>query len=457
MGVNSSRLTVNSSMVAAALVFLYCAPALADRDKPVLQSSWARVELRAELQSLFHFRSDADFDRRQREYDESGQTVGAFATLFTPSVTMHIMDRLRIYYELELGLNFWSKHNPDQQDALSADVFVLKHREIYGAGELWDEQLGFRVGYAHFWEPTGLFINHWFGLAEVHLTLSEQVRVGLFAGQLPDQTYEGIALTDNNFTHDIWVFGARSEVQWSERIKLNAAVTGLYDASVVDRTRWVMVPSARLELTWERLRVSLDAALQAGQVLGMARDGGDETHLAWAAQANAQLRLGRLELAFNALALSPDDAHQGNGNSHGFLYSGKSRSATLMLTEDETRDWYDNLDERMSGARGGLFHNRAGLFISDLKATWNLHEIYRPSLVVGAATVLKPQNALDGVLVAVEADIVLEFHFSDFLVGHLVGGMLIPGDAGGALINRQGGLTATDAIVMTEASLLLRY
>ncbi len=429
-----------------------------DKKEPLLQSSWARLELRADLQNLFHFRNDADFDRRERDYDTDGQTVGAFATFFNPKVTLHIMDHLRIVYEVELGLNFWSKHNPDQQSALSSDVFVLKHRQVYGAGEFWDGRLGFKIGYAHFQDPTGLFFNHWLGVGLASWSHSSgRAKISLFVGQLPDQTYEGINIGDNNFTHDIWLYGFKSRFQLTEDLSLTTSVARLHDGHVVDRQRWVVAPCASLEWDTEHLDLTLDVVLQAGVFEGHAQDGEDQTSLAWAAQGNAKLTLGAFDFTLNVMALSPDDAHQGNDYNHAFLYSGKSRSATLMLTEDELRDWYDNIDERMSGYSGGMFLNRAGLLVADLKATWNLHEVYRPSVVLGAATVLKPGNALENTFVGVEADVVLEFHVSDFLVGHLVGGVLIPGAAGAALVNRQGGLDATDPIVMTEASLLLRY
>jgi hypothetical protein len=433
-------------------------PAAAERPgRPdVAQSPWARTELRADLQSLFHFKNDADFDRAQPTYDASGQTVGAFATMLTPRLTLHILDSLRIYYEVELGLNFWSKQNPDQQDPLSPDVFVLKHREIYGAGELLAETLGFKVGYAHFRDPTGLFVAHWIGVAETWLALSEGTRVGLFVGQVPDQVYEGILLAENNFKRDIWLFGGRVDLDRSASWRMAAAVTGLYDSHLVDQTRWLACPSLRGELFWGRLSARLDLALQAGQQQGRALDGEAQTILAWAAQAGVGLELGSWDLRWTVLALSPDDAHEGNNTSHAFLYSGKSRSATLMLTEDELRDWYDNLDERASSFLGGFFVNRAGLFVGDMQATWRVHERIRPSLILGAASVLKPQNALDGAFVGVEADLVLEMAISDYLVAHLVVGGLIPGAAGAALLN---GIDkqAKDPIIATEASLLLRY
>ena len=441
-----------------ALTLLPSTVAADNKKKPVLQSSWARVELRADLQSLFHFRNDADFDRRERDYDTSGQTVGAFATIFTPKLTLHIMEHLRIHYEVELGLNFWSKNNPDQQSALTDDIFVMKQRQIYGEGEFWDGRLGFKVGYAHFSDPTGLFLNHWIGVANASWKHnSGRAQITFFAGQIPDQTYEGILIGDNNFTHDIWVYGAYSRFKLSDSVSLTTSISRLYDGHVVDRERWVIAPCASFEVDTELLDLTLDVVVQAGVFEGHAANSEAQTSLAWAAQANVKVRLGTWDLTFNVMALSPDDAYQGNDYNHAFLYSGKSRSATLMLTEDEMRDWYDNLDERMSGQSGGMFLNRAGLLVADVKATWNLHEIYRPSVVLGAASVLKPANALDNTFVGLEADVVLEFHISDYLVGHLVGGVLMPGGAGGALINRQGGQDATDPIVMTEASLLLRY
>ncbi len=438
------------------------------------RSPWARVELRADLQNLFIFRNDADFDRSEPKYNRDGQTVGALATMFTPRVTLHILDSLRIHYEVELGLNFWSKQNPDQQDPTAADIFVLKHREVYGAGEFFDDTVGLKVGYARFQDPTGLFIHHWMGVLQTYFRWNESWTTGVYVGQLPDTTYEGIILvgdsptrvvTDpnappaekNNFVRDIWVFGADTQVVPGDWFRVTASLGGLYDAHVVDQTRWLMVPSVRVEMLEDSWGATADVVLQAGQFKGQAMGQKDQTVLAWAAQAGGFMRFGPITVRANMLFLSPDDAHEKNESQHAFLSSAKNRSATMMLTEDEVRDWYDNIDERLSAYRGGLFLNRAGLFVGDVKASWKVWDWFTPALVIGAATVLKPENADDGVLVGVEADAVLEFAFSDYLFGHVVGGVLIPGKAAGRLgvntIDRQ----ATDPIGMAEVSLVLRY
>ena len=450
------RRSVTLLSLLAALLLVQEASARREEGPRPEKSVWSRLEVHADLQNLFHFRNDSDFDRSEPKYDEEGQTVGAFATLLTPAVTWHILDSLRIVYEVELGLNYWSKQNPDQQDALATDVFVLKHRQVFGEGEFFDDSMGFKVGYAHFRDPTGLFVSHWMGLAQTWVAWSKRGRLGFFLGQVPDQTYEGINIMDNNLSHDIWVFGGNTEVGLADGLHFKGGISVLHDSHLVHKTRWLISPSAHLEYRRGRLMASLDAMLQAGQFMGEGLNNEDQTVVAWAAQGRVELDLTRFHLQWNVMFLSPDDAHSANNTNHAFLYSGKSGSATLMLTEDEVRDWYDNVDERMGAFRGGFFLNRAGLFVGDMRFTWKLHDVVRPSVILGAATVLKPENALDNTLVGVETDLLVEFKVADYLVAHVVFGGLFPGSAGSALLNKID-QQATDPIVMAEISLLLRY
>jgi len=273
---------------------------------------------------------------------------------------------------------------------------------------------------------------------------------------VPDQVYDGISNTENNFKRDIWVFGGMFEAQLVSWLQLQAAVTALYDTHLVGQSRKIACPSARLQAGWGPWSGYLDAALQAGVLEGQALDGSSETHLAWALQSGARWHGRRFDFGANVLLLSPDDRYDGNGQSHAFFYSGKSRSATLLLTEDEIRDWYDNLDERMSMFKGGFFQNRAGLMVSDVRATYYAHRYFNPSLVVGISSVLNPHNALESSFVGVETDAVLEFRASSHLMAHLVGSVLVPGAAGAALINRIN-RSATDLQYQIEASLLVRY
>jgi hypothetical protein len=430
-------------------------PTATPTSAPAAQAKPSWLEVHADLQNLFHFRNDSDFDRTPPFYDDNGQTVGAFATVFRPSVLFRITRHLRIYYEVELGLNYWSKQNPDQQAAVASDVFVMKHREIYGEGELWNERLGFKVGYQYLRDPTGLFLGHWIGAAQAWLA-GPRGRIGLFVGEVPDQTYEGINVLENNFKRDIFVFGLTGAARPRSWLRVDAGISALVDTHLVGQMRWLLCPSLHLEMERGPLWAYLDAALQAGQLEGRTLGGGAQTHLAWAAQAGARLTLRRLEIVGNVLALSADDAYDANGSNHAFFYSSKSRSSTLMLTEDEIRNWYDALDRRMGAYDAGFFMHRAGMMVADVKATWDAHRHFRPALVLGAATVLKPANALDSTFVGFEADLVLSFPATSYLSAQLAGGVLVPGKAGAALIN---GITrdATDTIAMVEASLLLHY
>lgn len=418
-----------------------------------------RIEIHAELQNVFLYRNDTDFDRTSPLYDPDGQTVGALATIFTPKLTWHLTRNLRIYYEAEIGLNYWSRNNPDEESGLSSEFFVMKHREIWGEGEFFDGQFGFKVGYQRFQDPTGLFVDHWIGALQLWYSWAPGERVGLFVGEVPDQVYEGIDIRENNFKRDILVMGARADVGLYEGLSLSLGLHGLYDSHIVGKTRWLVAPNLRFHATAGPFTGYVDGVLQYGRFENATLGGGDQTTLAWAAQAHAELDFHPFVIEFNLVALSPDDAHDGNGTNGAFLYSAKPSSTTIMLTEDETRDWYDNFDERMSLYRGGFFLNRAGLVLGDVKASWEVADFFRPALIVGAAAVLEPDNALGNRFVGVEADLDLEFRYKQLLVVHLVGGALVPGAAGGSLVNRMGPFSSiqTDPVYMAEVSLALMY
>ena len=414
------------------------------------------IEPHVRLDNLFLFRSDFDFDRTAPRYNASGQTVGAFATVLTPRLTWHLAENLRVTYEVEIGLNYWSRNNPDTESALSPDVFVMKHREMFAEGEFVRGRLDFKVGYQRFRDATGLFLNHWIGAAQVGYRWADDDRVGLFVGEVPDQTYEGILVRDNNFKRDILVFGGRLDLGLGPGWGLAADLSALYDSHVVGRTRWVVAPSARLSFESGPWNASLDAALQAGRFQHATLRGEDATVLAWAAQGHVGFSRHPWSVELSLLALSPDDGYDGNSRQGAFLYSAKPLSKTRILTEDEVRDWYDNLDERLSTFEGGFFLNRAGLFLADLSVGREVTSFLQPNLIVGAAMALEPRNALGNRFVGVEALCDLTFFWREVLFAHVSAGVLVPGRAAAAVVN-QIDRAATDPIWMTEVSLTVRY
>ncbi len=414
------------------------------------------IEWHLNLDNLFIFRNDRDFDRTPPAYDENGQTEGAFATVFRPSITWNLQKDLKVFYEIEVGLNYWSKNNPDEENALAADIFVLKHRQLYTEGTVADGHLGFKVGYQYFTDTTGLFLGHWIGAANFSWEFNPQARVTLFAGQIPDTTYEGMDIRFNNFRRDIWVFGARTDLS-CHGFKLAFGIHNLYDSHIVGKTRWVIAPNVQLSWKGENAEASLGAVLQGGKSYSTALDGGDQTILAWAAQGHAAATFKPVTLSFNVLALSPDDKYDGNDRNGAFLYSSKSTSSTVYITEDEVRNWYDQLDRRLARYEGGFWQHRAGLFVGDVKATFDVAPWFRPSVILGASSVLNPDNAMGHAFIGFEGDLDLAFRYGEHLVARVMPGIFVPGKAAAAIINEGTDREATGLIYSCEAAISVVY
>jgi hypothetical protein len=429
--------------------------------QPSTAEDLPRVEIHADLQNLVLLRNDSDFDRTRPTYDAYGQSVGAFATLLRPKVTWHVQKNLRLYYEAELGLNFWSRNNPDEPSQTAPGAFLLKHREVYSQGEFLEGRTGFKAGYQYFRDTTGLFVGHWMGAASAFYAWNDASRASVFFGQIPDLTYDGIKVAgdqqvNTNFRRDIFVFGPRTDVKLGNNAAFAAAIHVLYDNHLVDQTRWLVAPNMQIDGTSGAYSGFVGGVLQVGRFQHAALGGKDQNVFAWAAQAHGSANWDPAQLAVNVLALSPDDQAEGNTRNGAFTYSSKSRSATIILTEDELRNWYDQLDRRMGRFEGGFWTHRAGLLIGDVKGTWIVTKVFRPALVVGAASVLNKKNAMDKSFVGVETDVDLEFRASEKLAAHLVGGLLVPGGAGGVLLNKIN-LQATDPIWTVVGSLMARY
>jgi hypothetical protein len=415
----------------------------------------AAVELEAELLNFILWRNDSDFDRTRPAYDQSGQSVGVAATLLRPAVTWRPTAALWIRYEAELGLNVWSRNNPDQADPTADDAFLLKHREAYAAGELFDRRLGFVAGYHRAQDPTGLFVDHWLGGGQLAWTFSAGERLRLLIAELPDQTYEGISVLDNNFRRDVVAGCLDLDTRLAAGLDLWAGLAALYDDHLPGQRRWHLGPTLRVSLQSPAMHLALSLAAQLGQQRGQIEAGEEAVIAAWAGEAHLSTGLGPLRIDGNVLALSGDDARPGNSFDGAFAYSGKSSSATLLLTEDETRDTYDNLDERLGRTSGGFFYLRSGLLLADVAVGWQLTPAIRPALVVGAAGVLAPGNALGERWVGLETDLLVDFELSEHLGARIAAIGFWPGGAAGALVNRIA-LGEAEPIVACEAALTVR-
>ena len=271
-----------------------------------------RVEAHAEMVNAALFRSDSDFDRTRPAYNANGQSVGFVGTLLRPGVDFLATDWLRLHYDAELGLNYWSRNDPDVQSALAPSVLVMKHRQLYAEGELADGAAGFRAGYSRFIGPSGLFVNHWIGNAQGWWAPRAGSRYTLFAGQISDSAYEGIDVERSNFSRDITLFGVRGAYDVSTRTRIDAGVEAVYDTHVVGHSRLVATPSVRADGRLGPLTGFASAALQLGRFEGEMMEGGDPTLLAWALQAHGAMPVRGFELTLNLMVLSADDNYDGN-------------------------------------------------------------------------------------------------------------------------------------------------
>lgn len=417
------------------------------------KEKFKRVEFTGTLQNIVLVRTDSDFDRTKPFYNVNRQGVGAIATIFDPAVKVNITRNLFVYYQAELGLNYWSKNNPDQENTLSNDIFVLKHRQVFVQGLVLNKTMEFKVGYQYLTDPTGLFVSHWIGAAKMGWH-GRNHSVGVLFAQFPDAQWEGITIDKNNFRHDISMGG----LYYNGRVRdwrIRAWAVGLYDAHVPGKEVFLAIPSISVAWQSKYSGITLSALMQAGVQRHGAIDRSNATMLSYAAQVNAWWRYKGLRISANIFTLGADDSHKGNRFRGGMLYSGKNTSATLYLTEDEVRDWYDNVDERVGTTEGAFFSMRPGLVVGDLTIQYAFLDWLSLRGIVGTSMVTNPENAMGARYVGTEGDIQVLFGKAP-LSASITVGAVGPGRAGAALVNLID-RTAIDPVVYVEASLNVRF
>lgn len=420
----------NALLTAAAALFVSL-PAAADEAKPQEKKAF---EFHGELLSLGIWRNDSDFDATVPYYDADGQSVGGLLTFAKPQFTYRPDKQVTLFYEGELGMNFWGLNSPDQWYPAADDFFVYKHREIWS--EVTFEPFTVKAGYQRLRDPTDLFLSHWMGAVT-----ATYARKGLafraLLGQLPDSTYEGVDVRENNFVHDNFTFGfdVRLDFLRKDALQVRAGNHWVRDTRVVDKALVLTNSFAGADYKDGRFCGHLYGVLQVGKWSASGVGGEDQDVLAWAVAARGGMSMEYAVFGVGAFVLSPDDDHHGNSHQGAFFYSGKNRSPTMMLTEDEVRDRYDNYDEQMSGTWGSFFLNRAGLAVLDAWVEGRVHERLIPRFVVGTGFTLNPDNSYGSVFAGVEADLVLKAKLSKHAAAVAVAQLFIPGKAGAAFVN----------------------
>lgn len=416
-----------------------------------------RLTFSGTFQNLALFKTDSDFDSSKAAYEPDGQTAGILGTFLSPKFSYAPSERLSLVYEVEIGTNFWSRNRVDTVGDEVRDFFLFKHRQVYSEGYLTDRST-LRVGYQYLHDPTGLFLHHWVGGARLQVAGDENPH-GILLAQFPDQTYEGFDINRNNFVNDVFLLGLTGSLQGRESRTMNGGLFTVYDGQTIGRHKWLVAPAISLNHGDGETEHGIDLLAQFGRTNHGAMGDRNEVHLAGAIQPYLASGLGRARLyqgptgvssggaaeaagsgdrdgwLVSALLLSPDDPYDRNGRNYAFHYSGRARGRSLLLTENELRDFGDNLDERIGERSGPFTIVRGGMALIEGSYFLRLSDAMTLSAVLAGAGVLQEANALGKSLIGLEGDVGLSYSFSESFVLEIQNALLVPGGAAGAFVN----------------------
>lgn len=417
------------------------------------------LDLGGDFISVGHFRTDNDFDATPRYYDPDGQTEGQVATWFAPALTLELPeDRVRIYYALELGWAAWSASDPGVATGTTEEGrsgITLRHKQLWAE---WSDGDGLRLraGYLHFEDKSRLLLDHEGGAARIDLE-ADGLEAALWVGQLPDDTYEGVDIREDNFVNDSVLVAVDGSIELVEHLWLDVGAYALNDRRVDRRPLNLITALAGLragEVT-DGGQLRLHLLGQAGSWARSGVAGVDQGVIAWAGSVDFTHRVDELAYRMGAFALSGDDEHHGNGHLGAFFGSGKNHSPSRYLTEDELRDRYDNLDERVASSWGSFVYNRAGLAVVDLAISYALLDWYAPEAIAAIGLPMEAKNAGGADIYGVELTWINGFPLNRRARIDLIGGTFIPGKAAAVFVNDVD-REAVELVFFTQLGLTVR-
>jgi hypothetical protein len=401
------------------------------------------------LRTFFLWKNDRDFDDTEPLFNEYGQSVGYMDVTLFPRLTWDINRSVRVQYYAEVGKAFWSRS--DQEPIPE----VVETRPVYIQKELWTQiylpwkGYGTRVGFQYVHDPTLLFLEKYVGALHAFYR-DDSLEVRFTALQVPDTVYEGFSFEENNFQNDNFVFALDTVLPAWQETRLQLALFFQWDRTDVNRPKLLWAPCVNFALdldrwgTWE-----LDAVLEAGRWQNQSINNRDLDILAGALQIHGSFSIGRAALESNLLFLSPDDGDPHNGLDTGFQYSGLSKSRTLILTQNWIMDQYDNLDEKAA-------ISKAGALIASVFCRLPLAKTLEAFGVTGYGMVLEKRFAGGGRTLGAELDAGLFWHLAEAARVIVLGGVFVPGEAGGALQNEIL-LTADDSMYYSQAAVEVTF
>lgn len=439
---------VNSSIakILFALVILICTANVAaaqesDQKTDFSLPSWF-PEVHVYLRTFAIYQNDTDFDDTEPLYGEYGQSMGYVSTVFKPTVEWTPIDAITLFYELEVGDNFWSRNDANQGDATGEGRPIFRHKQFWGSVTFPDTKTGAKAGYMYLYDPTHLVLDKNLGALYAFSGWKNGSANGGVA-QVPDTSYEGrdpnqqtfdpdtngYDPTKNNFENDNFIFFADAEQKLSDAAIAKPGVLFRWDKTTVGRTLWFISPLANLNWGFlDFLKLELDVATEIGKYENGGIDNRDVDIFAWAAQLGLTLNWEKISVRLGALALSSDD-DPNNLYDSGFIYSGFSKSPTVLLSKNGIQETYDNLDKR-AAAQG------AGLLLADLQLTGRVTDGLSIFGIVGYGIVLEDEYLSDDANLGLETDVGVTLKlYGDYVKFTLLGATLFPGKAAAALSN----------------------
>ena len=400
-----------------------------------------QIRLDGMLSTTLYLRNDTDFDPSPRFDDLDGQRDGQFATFFNPTLTIDTGKQVLIKYQMEIGWNAWGLNNPSQPQqfmAMPGQAVQGRHRLLWGAWR--SKSLSVRFGFQEIKDPSGMFLNHTVGAIRIQNSWGPH-RLKLVFAQLPDTTYEGIGfnrdyITDDNLTTDRFLVGSDYRMK-HKRLKLHFALYGLSDESLFNRALRIGTAVFAAKFKAKNRKYWLHVLGQGGWQDKASALNEQVDHRAWAVQAGAQIDYGAFDWSIRGFGLSGDDDADGNRHQGAFFGAAKNLSKTRLFTEDESRDRYDNLDERMGSYLGVLAFNPAGIMVADFSMGYEVNDWYRVETVMGIATTMNPARAMGARYMGTEVTLTQRVKLSEAAQVFLTALALLPGEAAAVLINDQ--------------------
>ena len=319
------------------------------------------------------------------------------------------------------------------QDGRQLFVFL---RQFFSSANL-GERNRIKVGYQYFADPLEVFVRHWIAGARWEIGSFQ-----FFVGQIPDQTYEGVEVFSNNFVNDTFIFSiAFSSGGFLEKDSIPqtnpgffAGIYNLFDNSVIRKPRFFSTGIFGYFYDAPDFFLLGGVAGQFGVMRKNAFGGQDEISTAGALQISFSSK-GKTTFGGNLMVLSPDNPKYREGRNLAFLYSGKSMSRTLVLTEDEIIFKSDNLDLNMGEDIASFKLMRAGYLVADLWVDIPIFGELKLIPIAGAGFTLSGENSGKNNFIGAEGDIIIRYERVD-LVFDLANVIFVPGRASAYFINK---------------------